>query len=80
MEKLTTRKQYDEVKVRVDQLIAEATQKGMLEPDMDNAYTQEIALLSKQMAEFEDENLNILPLRQKSPLIASIEGLILEYA
>ena len=73
MEKLTTRKQYDEVKVRVDQLIAEATQKGMLEPDMDNAYTQEIALLSKQMAEFEDENLNILPLRQKSPLIVCIE-------
>ena len=73
MEKITTRKQYDEVKVRVDQLIAEATQKGMLEPDMDNAYTQEIALLSKQMAEFEDENLNILPLRQKSPLIVCIE-------
>ena len=73
MEKITTRKQYDEVKVRVDQLIAEATQKGMLEPDMDNAYTREIALLSKQMAEFEDENLNILPLRQKSPLIVCIE-------
>ena len=73
MEKITTRKQYDEVKVRVDQLIAEATQKGMLEPDMDNTYTQEIALLSKQMAEFEDENLNIIPLRQKSPLIACIE-------
>ena len=73
MEKITTRKQYDEVKVRVNQLIAEATQKGMLEPDMDNAYTQEITLLSKQMAEFEDENLNILPLRQKSPLIVCIE-------
>ena len=35
MEKLTARKQYDEVKARVEQLIAEATQKGMLEPDMD---------------------------------------------
>ena len=73
MAKLTTRKQYDEVKARVEQLIAEATQKGMLEPDMDNAYTQEIALLSRQMADYEDEYLNILPLRQKSPLIASIE-------
>ena len=73
MAKLTTRKQYDDVKTRVEQLIAEATQKGMLEPDMDNAYTQEIALLSKQMADYEDEYLNILPLRQKSPLIASIE-------
>ena len=73
MEKLTTRKQYDEAKARVEQLIAEATQKGMLESDMDNAYTQEISLLSQQMAAFEDEYLNILPLRQKSPLIACIE-------
>lgn len=73
MEKLTTRKQYDEAKARVEQLIAEATQKGMLESDMDNAYTREISLLSQQMADFEDEYLNILPLRQKSPLIACIE-------
>ena len=73
MEKLTTRKQYDETKARVEQLIAEATQKGMLEPDMDNAYTKEIALLSQLMAAYEDEYLNILPQRQKSPLIASIE-------
>ena len=73
MEKLTTRKQYDDVKARVEQLIAEATQKGMLEPDMDNEYTQEISLLSRQMAEYEETYLNILPLRQKSPLIVSIE-------
>ena len=73
MEKLTTRKQYDDAKIRVEQLIAEATQKGMLESDMDNVYTQEISLLSQQMAAYEDEYLNILPLRQKSPLIACIE-------
>ena len=40
MKKLTTRKQYDEVKARVESLIAEATTKGMLEPNMDNEYTQ----------------------------------------
>ena len=73
MERLTTRKQYDNAKIRVEQLIAEATQKGMLEPEMDNAYTKEISLLSQQMAAYEDEYLNILPLRQKSPLIACIE-------
>ena len=73
MEKLTTREQYDEVKARVEQLIADATAKGMLESDADNAYTQEIAQLSCLMAAYEDEYLNILPLRQKSPLIASIE-------
>ena len=73
MVKLTTREQYDETKARVEQLITEATEKGLLEPDMDNAYTKEIAFLSRQMAEYEDEYLNILPLRQKSPLIATIE-------
>ena len=73
MEKLTTRKQYDETKARVESLIAEATEKGMLEPEMDNVYTQEIGKLSKLMAAYEDEYLNILPLRQKSPLISSIE-------
>ncbi len=73
MEKLTTREQYDATKARVEQLIAEATAKGMLEPEMDNEYTQEISLLSQQMATYENEYLNILPLRQKSPLISSIE-------
>ena len=73
MEKLTTREQYDTVKAKVEQLIAEATAKGMLEPDMDNEYTQEISLLSRQMAIYEDEYMNILPLRQKSPLISCIE-------
>ena len=73
MEKITTRQQYDETKARVERLIAEATEKGMLESDMDNTYTQEIAKLSQLMAAFEDEYLNVLPLRQKSPLIASIE-------
>lgn len=73
MEKLTTREQYDATKARVEQLIAEATAKGMLEPEMDNEYTQEISHLSQQMATYENEYLNILPLRQKSPLISSIE-------
>ncbi len=54
MEKLTTRKQYDEAKARVEHLIAEATAKGLLEPDMDNDYTREISLLSQQMAAYED--------------------------
>lgn len=74
MERLTTQVQYDEAKAKVEQLIAEATEKGMLEPDMDNEYTRQIALLSSMMAHYEDEFLNILPLRQKSPLIASIEN------
>lgn len=71
--KLTTRQEYDEVKAVVEALIAEATEKGMLEPEMDNEYTRQIAKLSKQMAQYEDEYMDILPLREKTPLIRSIE-------
>ena len=59
MEKLITRDQYDKVKARVEELINEATQKGTLEPDSDNEYTREIAILSQQMAAYEDEYLAI---------------------
>ena len=71
--KLTTRKEYDEVKTRVEALIAEATEKGLLEPDMDNDYTRTIAELSNKMAQYEDEYMDIMPLREKTTLIKSIE-------
>lgn len=45
---------YDDVKRKVEQLIAEATAKGMLESDADNEYTCEIAELSRLMAAYED--------------------------
>lgn len=54
-------------------MIAEATDKGMLEPEMDNEYTRQISDLSKLMAQYEDEYMDILPLREKTPLIRSIE-------
>ena len=73
MNKLTTRKEYDEIKAKVEALIAEATDKGMLEPEMDNEYTRQISELSKLMAQYEDEYMDILPLREKTPLIRSIE-------
>ena len=73
MNKLTTRKEYDEIKAKVETLIAEATDKGMLEPEMDNEYTRQISDLSKLMVQYEDEYMDILPLREKTPLIRSIE-------
>jgi antitoxin component HigA of HigAB toxin-antitoxin module len=73
MNKVTTRKEYDEIKAKVETLIAEATDKGMLEPEMDNEYTRQISDLSKLMAQYEDEYMDILPLREKTPLIRSIE-------
>ena len=71
--KLTTKQEYDETKAWVETLIAEATEKGMLEPEMDNEYTRQISELSKLMATYEDEYMHILPLREKTPLIRSIE-------
>ena len=74
MEKITDRSQYDAIKAQIDELIAEASAKGMLEPDMDNEYTRKIAELSAAMANYEDEYLDIIPLRKKSPIIVSIEN------
>lgn len=71
---VTTRAQYDEVRERVNTLIKEATQKGMLEPNADNEYIREIARLAKLSAEYEDNYLNILPLKVKNPLIKAIEN------
>lgn len=71
---VTTRAQYDEVRERVNALIKEATQKGMLEPNADNEYIREIARLAKLSAEYEDNYLNILPLKVKNPLIKAIEN------
>ena len=67
--KLTTRQEYDEVKAIVEALIAEATEKCMLEPEMDNEYTRKIAELGKQMAQYEDEYMDIMPLREKTPAL-----------
>lgn len=71
---VTTRAQYDDVRERVNALIKEATQKGMLEPNADNEYIREIARLAKLSAEYEDNYLNILPLKVKNPLIKAIEN------
>lgn len=64
--KFTTKVEYDAARVRMEKLIAEATEKGLLEPEMDNEYTREIGSLGKLMAAYEDEYLNILPLRKKN--------------
>lgn len=66
--KITTRAEYDALKNRVEMLISEATSKGLLEPDMDNEYTRHL------MVDYEDEYLNILPLREKNPLLVCIEN------
>lgn len=73
IQKITTQEEREKVKPQVDSLINEATQKGMLEPDMDNEYTRKIAELSRKMADYENDYLGLQTLRVKSPLVQSIE-------
>jgi HTH-type transcriptional regulator/antitoxin HigA len=59
----------------VNELIAEASEKGLLESDYDNEYTREIGRLSCMGAVYENDctQFKHLKVRRKSPLIRSIE-------
>jgi antitoxin component HigA of HigAB toxin-antitoxin module len=59
----------------VNELIAEASEKGLLESDYDNEYTREIGRLSYLGAMYENDYMQFkhLKIRKKSPLIRSIE-------
>ena len=75
LKKVETREQYDAVRARVDELINEATEKGMLESDFDNEYIREIGRFGILGAQYENEYIQFkyLKVRKKSPLIKSIE-------
>lgn len=79
MEKITTKSQYESAKLRMDNLISEATTIGLLEPDMDNEYTRQISMLASLMADYEDAYTDIMPLRKKNPLIVLIENYFFEH-
>lgn len=72
-QKITTQEEYDNVKQQVEKLINEATEKGILESEMDNDYTRKIAELSRKMADYENDYLGLQTLRVKNPLVQSIE-------
>ena len=63
---ITSQEQYDEVRTKIEELIREATAKGMLEADADNEYTREIGKLARLTAEYEEKSMNILPLKAKN--------------
>lgn len=75
IKKVETREQYDAVCLRVDELIKEGTENGMLESDADNEYTREIGRLGRLGAQYETDYypFTVLKVRKKSPLIKSIE-------
>jgi HTH-type transcriptional regulator/antitoxin HigA len=75
IKKIESAEQYEAIRQRVNELIDEATAKGMLESEADNEYTREIGRLSYLGAVYENENMTFrhLHVRKKSPLLQSIE-------
>ena len=75
IKKIETEEQYEAIRVRVDELIREASEKGLLESEYDNEYTREIGRLSFLGAIYENEYMKFehLKIRKKSPLIRNIE-------
>ena len=75
IKKVETEEQYEVVRVRVNELIREASEKGMLESEYDNEYTREIGRLSYMGAVYENEYMQFehLKIRGKTPLIRRIE-------
>jgi antitoxin component HigA of HigAB toxin-antitoxin module len=78
MEKVETLKQYQVVRQEMERLIKEATEKNLLELDLDNDYIREIGRLSRLNAQFESEKMEFkyLKVRSKSPLIKEIEDIM----
>lgn len=57
---ITSQEQYNEVRAQLENLIREATEKGMLESDADNEYTQKIGELARLTAAYEDQFMSLL--------------------
>jgi antitoxin component HigA of HigAB toxin-antitoxin module len=75
IKKIETEEQYEAVRMRVNELIIEADGRGLLDSDYDNEYTREIGRLSYLGAVYENDYVQFkhLKIREKSPLIRSIE-------
>jgi hypothetical protein len=86
MKKLDTVEQYEAVRIRVDELIREASAMGMLESEYDNEYTREIGRLANLGADYENEYMEFkyLKVRKKTPLTKKVKtanaDLLFEYA
>ena len=70
LKKIETTEQYNAVCVLINELIYEASEKGLLESEYDNEYTREIGRLSRLGSIYEDEYLSFkhLKTREKSPM------------
>ena len=57
---ISSQEQYNEVRAQLENLIREATEKGMLESDADNEYTRKIGKLARLTATYEDQFMSLL--------------------
>ena len=57
---ITSQEQYNEVRAQLENLIREATEKGMLESNADNEYIQKIGKLARMTATYEDQFMSLL--------------------
>jgi hypothetical protein len=75
IKKVETEEQYEAVRVRVDELIREASEKGLLESEYDNEYTREIGRLSYLGAIYENEYMKFehIKVRKKATHIKQIK-------
>jgi len=79
---INTKDEYLAIQQQVELLIAEATSKGVLGSDVDNDYTRSIAILSQQMAQYEDNAMHIAPIKERAPHAANYKYThsVMEYA
>ena len=70
VKKIETLEQYESVCFRVDELLREASENGMLESEYDNEYTREIGRLSRLGAIYENEYFQFehLKVRKQTPV------------
>ena len=84
--KIETVEQYNALSVILDELIREASEKGLLESEYDNEYTREIGRLSRLGAIYEDEYMTFkhIKVRKKTSSARNFEevdvNLLVEYA
>jgi antitoxin component HigA of HigAB toxin-antitoxin module len=73
--KIQTRADYDKASAYVDKLTAEATKKGLLEPDADNEYTREIGRVERLCAGYKDTKRTSkrLTAHKPSPLVRAVQ-------
>jgi hypothetical protein len=72
IKKVETEEQYEAVRVRVDELIRKASEKGLLESEYDDEYTREIGRLSYLGAVYENEYMKFehIKIRKKATCLS----------